>query len=173
MPLPAYIANAPARLWRSLVTPPRARDLAETGASLVILAVLVVPAGLATGLLMWRIRPLAELAPMALAAFFAPGLGEELPFRGLLVPDRSEAIGAAWPIAGSTALFCLWHVLEAETFIPQARGEFLRADFLVWTVMLGLGCAILRRRSGSIWPAVLLHWIAVVAWEGWLGGPGF
>jgi predicted Abi (CAAX) family protease len=102
----------------------------------------------------------------------APGLGEEAPFRGALVPDRRESIRPLTPILLSTTLFCLWHVAEASTFLPKARPLFLRPDFLAWTVLLGLACAVLRRRSGSLWTAVLLHWAAVVVWEGWLGGPG-
>ncbi len=95
----------------------------------------------------------------------------EAPFRGLLVPDRGEAAAAWGPIVASTALFCLWHVFEACTFLPGARPIFLRPDFLAWTVLLGLACALLRRRSGSLWTAVLLHWGLVVLWLGWLGGP--
>lgn len=167
----AYVTGAPARLWRSLTTLPKGQDWAELGLAVVGLAVLVGPAGLATGLLHLRPRPLHDVAPMALSALLAPGIGEELPFRGLMVPDRREAGGAAWPIAISTALFCLWHVVEAETFLPGAKRLFLRADFLAWTVLLGLACAILRRRSGSLWTAVLLHWSLVVVWLGWMGGP--
>ena len=168
----AFLAGAPRRVLRSLTTLPRTRDLAELGLAALALAVLVGPAGLWTGLLVWRPRALGEVLALALPAFIAPGLGEELPFRALLIPDRGEAPGAGAAIAVSTALFCLWHVVEAETFLPGAQRLFLRPDFLAWTVLLGLACAALRRRSGSIWPPALLHWAAVVAWEGWLGGPG-
>ncbi len=63
-------------------------------------------------------------------------------------------------------------MVEALVILPKAGPLFLRPDFLAWTVALGLVCAVLRRRSGSLWPPVLLHWAAVVAWQGWLGGPG-
>ena len=137
-----------------------------------LLAAVVGPVGFATGLLTWRPRPIGQIAGLAAAALIAPGLGEEAPFRGLLVPDRRETVSPPWPIAVSTALFCLWHVAEATTFLPRARPIFLRPGFLAWTVLLGLACAVLRRRSGSLWTAVLLHWGLVVLWEGWLGGPG-
>ena len=168
----AYLSGTPRRVLRALAMPPRPRDLAELGLAGLALAAVVGPIGLATGLLAWRPRPLGEVAMLALPALIAPGLGEEIPFRAALIPDRGEAAHSGLAILGSTALFCLWHVVEAQTFIPKAKTLFLRPDFLAWTVLLGLACAALRRRSGGIWTPVLLHWVAVVAWEGWLGGPG-
>jgi predicted Abi (CAAX) family protease len=170
--LSAYVRAMPIRLWRSLATVPTGRDVIELGLAAALVAAVVGPAGFATGLLTWRPRPGPEVLRLAAAALLAPGLGEEAPFRGALVPDRREAISPALPILLSTGVFSLWHLVEATTFLPRARPLFLRADFLAWTVLLGLVCAVLRRRSGSLWPAVLLHWAAVVAWQGWLGGPG-
>jgi predicted Abi (CAAX) family protease len=100
---------------------------------------------------------------------FVPALGEEIPFRGLLVPARDEA-GRPWTaIALSTALYVAWHPLEALTFMPKAT-MFLRPDFLACTAILGLGCALMRWRTGSLWPAVILHGGFVVVWQTWLGG---
>ncbi len=168
----AYLTGSPGRLLRCLTTLPRRRDWAELLLAASALAIVVGPVGFWTGLLARRPRPMAEILPLALSAFFVPGLGEELPFRGLLIPDRTET-DRAWPaMLGSTLLFCLWHVVEATIILPKSAPLFLRPDFLAWTLLLGLACALLRRRSGSIWPAVLLHWTAVVAWQGWRGGPG-
>jgi predicted Abi (CAAX) family protease len=47
---------------------------------------------------------------------------------------------------------------------------FLRPDFLACTAILGLGCALMRWRTGSLWPAVILHGGFVVVWQTWLGG---
>ncbi len=90
----------------------------------------------------------------------------------MLVPSRDEAPNALRPIALSVVLFAAWHVVET-LFLPGSAATFLRADFLALAALLGLLCAILRWRSGSIWPAVALHWIVVVAWQGWFGGPSF
>ena len=156
------------RLRRGLVKAPGWRDLAELGLAGVALTVLVGPAGLTTGLLHWAPRPL-QLGP-ALGIIVVPALGEELMFRGPWIPDRTEP-ASPWPaILATTAAFCLWHVLETA-WLPKAAPLFLRPDFPAWTVLLGLTCAILRRRSGSLWPPVILHWAAVLAWETWLGGP--
>ncbi len=166
----AFITGTGARLARALLTRPRQRDWLELALTAAALTVVVGPIGFWTGLLTWRPRPAGEIATLALSALFIPALGEELPFRAALIPDRTETPRAGAAIVASTALFCMWHMAEAEVILPKARPLFLRPDFLAWTVALGLACALLRRRSGSIWPPVLLHWLAVVAWQGWLGG---
>jgi predicted Abi (CAAX) family protease len=156
------------RLRRGLLTLPSPRDLMELAGAAALLAAIVGPAGLATGLLRWEPRPI-QLGSV-LSIVFIPALGEELLFRGPWIPDRSEP-ARAWPaLAGTSAAFCIWHALET-TWLPRAAPLFLRPDFLAWTILLGLACAILRRRSGSLWPPVILHWAAVAAWETWLGGP--
>ena len=156
------------RLRTGLTTLPRWRDGLELLLAAALLAAIVGPIGLATGLVRWEPRP---IQPGAIAGvFFIPALGEELIFRGPWIPDRGETTGAARPILWTTIAFSLWHILET-TWLPRAAALFRRPDFLAWTVLLGLACAILRRRSGSLWPPVILHWMAVVAWETWLGGP--
>src|SRR5262249_41525558 len=151
---------------------PSPRDFVElfvAAAALASVALLFSPM---SNLLHWSPRPAAAIAWIAVVAFFVPALSEEGVFRGLLIPDATEAPRAALPILISTALFTLWHVLEA-LWLPNARLIFLRADFLCLAALLGLACAILRRRSGSLWTPVLLHWAAAVTWIGFLGGPSF
>jgi predicted Abi (CAAX) family protease len=161
-----------ARLRRAVLTAPTRGDGLELLVVLVIVAGVAGPLGMATGLLHWQPRPVGAILLSAAIVIFIPALGEELPFRALLIPDRSEAPRAIWPILISTALFTGWHVVET-LWQPQERALFTRPDFLAWAAWLGLWCAILRRRSGSVWPGVILHWATVVAWIGWLGGPGF
>ena len=160
------------RLKRAVLTAPKARDWAELALAAVLVAVVAGPAGLATGLLAYEPKPLPTVGTTALIAFFVPALGEELVFRAALIPDRGEASHALLPLLGSTALFTAWHLIEI-LWQPQRAALFSRLDFLAWAAFLGLVCATLRRRSGSVWTAVLLHWAAVVVWIGCLGGPGF
>jgi predicted Abi (CAAX) family protease len=156
------------RLRSGLTTLPRLRDWLELLLLAAVLGAITIPVGLWTGLLCLTPRP---LDPAAMAtAFFVPALGEELMFRGAWIPDRREGRGAALPILLTTIAFSSWHILET-TWLPKAETLFRRPDFLAWTALLGLACALLRRRSGSLWPPVILHWAVVVAWETWLGGP--
>lgn len=156
------------RLRRSLTTLPDARGWALCGGVAAITGGLMAAIGFSTGL--YALTPTAPGLPLRLlVVLFVPALGEEIPFRGLLVPGRDEA-ARPWPaIAISTALYVAWHPLEALTFLPQGA-MFLRPDFLACTAILGLGCALMRWRTGSLWPAVILHGGFVVVWQTWLGG---
>lgn len=65
----------------------------------------------------------------------------------------------------------LWHIVEALTFLPGAR-LFLTPGFLLSAAVLGAACAVLRYRTGSLWPAVALHGVVVLLWQMLFGGPG-
>ncbi len=156
-----------ARLLSALITLPTARGWALCGAVALITGALMAVIGFATGL--YALTPTAPGLPLRLlTVLFVPALGEEIPFRGLLAPGP-EAKRPWLAIAISTALYVAWHPLEALTFLPHAT-MFLRPDFLICTAILGLGCAVMRWRTGSLWPAVLLHGGFVVVWQTWLGG---
>lgn len=153
------------------MTPPRRADWIEAVVAFTAVAVLLAPIGFATGLLRYEPRALVLLPAVAVQIFFVPVLGEEAALRGAL-PSRAETPRALLPIAISTALFVLWHVVETA-FLSRAALLFLRPEFLFSAGVLGLACAMLRWRSGSLWTAVAIHWVVVVIWQQWLGGPGF
>jgi predicted Abi (CAAX) family protease len=158
------------RAWTSLTTWPTARGWGLA----VVVGAAALALELAIGLRGGFLRPapadwsvLAWSLPLAV---FVPALGEELVFRGLLVPGREAGGRATTAILLSTAAFVGWHVFEGLTFMRAAALIFLRADFLATTAVLGLSCAVLRHRTGSLWPAVLLHWLEVAGWQIWFGG---
>lgn len=157
------------RLLTSLATLPTARGWLFCAAVSAITLALMMAIGFVTGL--YHLTPAQPGLPLRLlVVFFIPALGEEIPFRGLLTPGPSESSRPRLEIAISTALYTAWHVFEAVTFLKSAASVFLRPDFLLCCAVLGLGCAITKRVTGSIWPAVLLHWALVVVWQTWLGG---
>jgi predicted Abi (CAAX) family protease len=157
------------RLLVSLQTAPTKRDWSEMAlGALAFMGLALIPG---RALFELQVMPIAAWPTMALTALMVPALLEEGVFRGTMVPARSEARAAVLAIGLSTVLFMGWHVLEAMTFLPGARTVFLRPDFLFLAGALGLICAVLRWRSGSLWTAVTLHWMVVVAWKGLLGGP--
>lgn len=88
------------------------------------------------------------------AAFVVFGpLGEELLFRGLLFERarsiwRGSAVPAVWI---STIAFSLHHVALASA--PHG----LAAAQILFTIPMGFVFALLRERTGSIWPCVVLH----------------
>lgn len=158
------------RARTSLTTLPAGREWAlAAGVGAAALAVELI-IGLAGGLLVPTPPDWSVLPGALLLAVFVPSIGEELVFRGAMVPGHEEARDP-WPaILLCTLVFMLWHVFEAATFMQAAAPVFLRPDFLATTVVLGLACGWLRWRTGSLWPAVLLHWLEVAGWQIWFGG---
>jgi predicted Abi (CAAX) family protease len=108
-------------------------------------------------------------------ALLIPSFGEELVFRGLLVPTQSVVKIAVmvnpWPQFGlAVAIFVFWHVFEGLTFLKSARKTFLNPWFLVCTALLGLTCAYMFYVSGSIWPCVICHALVVWVWQRYFNG---
>lgn len=90
----------------------------------------------------------------AVAAFLVFGpLGEELLFRGL-VYERIQALSplsALWPILISSLTFSAHH-LSLNT-----APDGLALTQVLFTFPMGIVLALLRHRTGSIWPGFLLH----------------
>jgi membrane protease YdiL (CAAX protease family) len=73
------------------------------------------------------------------------GLGEELAYRGFLVPVLSPLLGGAWPAAVlASAVFGLLHAYQG--WIGVFR-----------TGILGFILALSMVLSGTLWPAILAH----------------
>jgi predicted Abi (CAAX) family protease len=142
---------------------------------LAIEAAWLIPALLALGflggLMAWQPRFDAEIARLAALALVVPALGEELLFRAALLPDPRPGKPAAAAVLVSTALFVLWHPPQGLIFGPHWATVMLNPWFLACVAVVGVACARLYLRTGSIWPSVLLHWFVVVAWKALLGGP--
>ena len=130
---------------------------------------LVLIVALGGGLVGWHGVPEASTAAwLAATLFLAPALGEEVLFRGLLIPRRGRK--APW-IAISTALFVLWHPLQALTFGPPWSTVFLDPWFLAAVAVLGVTLGRIYAATGSLWPCVAVHWLVVFGWKALLGGP--
>lgn len=170
MPPPYSTTVLHRRLRRAVLTLPTRRGWAETVAAGLIAGWAAYALGRRTGLFTPGAARTGGLARTVLTTFFVPALGEELLFRAAMVPSRAERGSARTAITVSTALFTAWHVLEARTFLRAAAPVFLRPDFLLIAALEGAVCAALLRRTGSVWPGVLLHSAEVVVWKLWLGG---
>lgn len=83
---------------------------------------------------------LALAVTFVLLSFLVP-LGEELLFRGVLMRGLLR-YGAVVAVLGSSVVFALFH--GVNTALPTA-------------LVVGLVAAEVARRSGSIWPAVVVH----------------
>lgn len=112
------------------------------------------------GVLVLKHTPISsnELIVVWLSAFLIPSLSEEVIFRGWV--RRGAPIAAI----GSLLAYILWHPVQTWFGLPYSRPEFLDPRFLGLIAAVGTACTISRLRSGSIWPAVVIHWGAVVMW---------
>jgi predicted Abi (CAAX) family protease len=110
---------------------------------------------------------------LPLILFIFPSFLEEAVFRGMLIPNNACERGRAYIIKvtlGSSALFVLWHPLNALTINPRAQAVFLDPVFLVIAFLLGVTTALAYIRSRSLWVAVIIHWLTVLIWVNFLGG---
>ena len=90
------------------------------------------------------------------AVVLYPSIVEELAFRGLILPRLARTLSGGEAVVVSAAMFAVLHLN------PSAIPVLLP---------VGLALGVLRRRSGSLWPCVLMHLThnaAVMAGERWL-----
>lgn len=162
------------RVRLAITTLPSWHDGLVTGGLCFLLALLLIPLGMAIGFLKVDvIQSPKTILTIGAIALISPGIIEELVFRVLLLPHPSEA--ASPTTAGlwfsiSLGLFILYHPLNALSFYPPGRPTFMTPGFLTLAALLGAICALAYLQTGSLWLPVLLHWLAVVVWLVCLGG---
>jgi predicted Abi (CAAX) family protease len=156
------------RLISSLATWPSPKGWANcvSVAAPAVLAIVAMAWG--GGFLHWQ--PDVAKALRLPLILLIPAFSEEVLFRGP-IPRQGETQHPLLWLAATTAIFTLWHVVEALSFLPGAR-LFLQPAFLACAATLGLACGIMRYRTGSLWPAVALHGLMVWLWQSLFSGPG-
>jgi uncharacterized protein len=109
--------------------------------------------GVAGGLVRPSVLPDAhELIRLALLLAIVPALGEELLFRGLLIPRSGSKRRS---VLLSASLFVLWHPLQAWTLGPPWSAVFLDPWFLTIVFVLGLLLGSIYARTASLWPVLI------------------
>jgi membrane protease YdiL (CAAX protease family) len=101
----------------------------------------------------------ATVGFLAAAAF---GFGEELGWRGFLVPELAKITGFTNVALISGVIWALWHwplILFAAdvTDFDKAPAWFTLPAFSITIVAAGTVLAWLTLRTRSIWPAVIMH----------------
>ena len=138
-------------------------------------AALAVPFGLVSGIYRWAPDLLsADTLRVAAISLVLPALMEELVFRGpLMWAAVKRGRAPVWFIVLSLVVYVAWHPLNAFLFMPQAAETFLDWRFLAVTTLFGAAATWMTLRARSLWPAILFHWLLVVAWKGLFGAPSF
>lgn len=160
-------------LLAGLSTLPDRRAWLESAAWATVMAAVAGPLAWVAGLIGAGASWTEVSARTVLIPFVAPALLEECLFRGLLLPHPTRSgvplrHRARW-WAGSLTAYVAAHPLVAATVRPEAKAVFDTPPFLLEAALLGITSTALYERTGSLWPAVLLHGMVVGAWLS-LGG---
>ncbi len=85
--------------------------------------------------------------------------GEEVGWRGFLLPQLAKLRGETAAIVITGLIWGIWHMplIIAGLYLPGISLWFKLPMFLLQTVSMTAILGILRLRSGSVWPAVLVH----------------
>ena len=110
--------------------------------------------------------------PMALVTNLFTALGEEIGWRGFLVPAFYRARGFAWAGLATGILWGLWHVplIIGGGYDAGTPPWYGITCFMISVPSMAVMMAWLRLRSGSVWPAVLFHGIHNLAIQGIFDG---
>jgi predicted Abi (CAAX) family protease len=118
----------------------------------------VLPAFISTG---FRLPPFMGEA-VAKRSMGACSNSPPPPLRG----SSPTNVGGRIVDIAAVALFVAWHPIQFWLGLPVGQALLVNPAFLAIVAALGLVCTISYRRSGSIWPASLMHWGMVVVWKG-------
>lgn len=103
---------------------------------------------------------IAIMTTVVLAFGAVQALGEEIGWRGFLVPALYQEYSFTQTSLISGVIWVLWHsplILFADYNNTGAPRWFGLLCFVVMVIGVSFVFAWLRLRSGSLWPAVLLH----------------
>lgn len=85
--------------------------------------------------------------------------GEEIGWRGFMLPALLERIGEKKAITAVSLFWCLWHLplLIWGGYMEGTPLWYQLIAFLFCIFPIGVIAALLTIRSGSVWPAAFLH----------------
>lgn len=162
------------RLTHAFSTIPDFTDWLVVALLVLVYSAIALPIGFWSGFLKVDVQTSGPIiAGVLVSCLLSPGLTEEVFFRALMLPHAFEnASGLMLWFWGclSLVLFVAYHPLNALTFYPVGRSTFMNPVFLLLAAVLGVACSIAYLLIGSIWPAVVIHWLGVTVWLLLLGG---
>lgn len=86
-------------------------------------------------------------------------LGEEIGWRGFMVPALVERLGLNKTLLISGLFWCCWHLplLIGGDYMPGTPLWFQIPAFVLCIFPVGVMIGLLTLQSGSVWPAAFLH----------------
>jgi predicted Abi (CAAX) family protease len=150
-------------------TVPTCRDWVIAIALLLGYGLIYLPIGFGSGFLKLSVQMNWGMIVMVLLrALLTPALFEELVFRVLLIPHKTEILSTPirwWLTVFSWIAFIVYHPLN-----PLGEAFFSEPIFLTGAGLLGTICTVSYLQCGSYWLPVFMHWLLVVIWLLVLGG---
>lgn len=106
----------------------------------------------------WSIRMIPEMVIGILTAMVTT-LGEEIGWRGFLVPRLAVWIGVKKALLLSGLIWGVWHcpLLLSGMYMPGVPVWYAVPMFLIIITSVGILIGMITLRSKSVWPAVLMH----------------
>lgn len=98
-------------------------------------------------------------AALGVIASTARALGEEIGWRGFLLPRLVQQAGFTWGCFISGCIWALWHypALLFADYNAGTQPAFALACFTLMVIADSYILGWLRLKSGSLWPAAILH----------------
>ena len=86
-------------------------------------------------------------------------LGEEIGWRGFMVPALYERLGLNKTLLISSLFWCCWHLplLVGGGYMPGTPLWYQLPAFVLCIFPVGMMAGLLTLESGSVWPAAFLH----------------
>lgn len=86
-------------------------------------------------------------------------IGEEIGWRGYLVPDTLERVGIKKALIYTSIFWGVWHlpILISGLYMPGTPAWYSVPAFLFMIIPVGMIYGIITIKTKSIWPAIFLH----------------
>ena len=101
------------------------------------------------------------LPPLVIGTFFSllSALGEEIGWRGFMVPALYERLGLNRTLLISSLFWCCWHLplLVGGGYMTGTPLWYQLPAFALHIFPVGVMAGLLTLESGSVWPAAFLH----------------
>ena len=105
---------------------------------------------------------LQDILPVLVIGIFISmlsALGEEIGWRGFMVPALYERLGLNKTLLVSSLFWCCWHLplLLGGGYMPGTPLWYQLPAFVLCIFPVGVMTGLLTLESGSVWPAAFLH----------------
>lgn len=96
---------------------------------------------------------------VAIFGSILPAAGEEIGWRGFLLPQMAKIWNVKTAVIVSGLIWAVWHmpVMFAGLYLPGTPLWYKLPMFTIQTIAVTAVMAVLRLKSKSVWPAILLH----------------